>query len=118
MMIYDLILALLDSVRDNFSHYASELICLLIYLIDTVKTTDEIQSQKILLAFSKICVYANDLLYLIIPQICDAILCEQTLENVRILSFYCLESIAKSTDLFDYLGPIVRAMNVGFEHDN
>ena len=114
--IFELILALFDSARDNLSHHAAELICLLFGVMDTVKTISEPQSQKILNAFSKLCVYANDLLYLVIPQICDAIICEQTLDNVRIMSLNCLESITKSTDIFEYLGPIVRALIFGLEY--
>ena len=99
---------LLDALKDAFSPYASETICLLMGILDYSMTTDYVLSRYVLKSFSIIGIYASDLLYLIIPQICEAIECEQTIPKVRVYAFHALSNLTKSVDLFSYLGPILR----------
>ena len=107
------IVALLNSLKDGFTPYASETICLLIGIFENSKTTDAHLCQDVLNAFSILGVYASDLLYLIVPQICEAIETGQTLSKVRISAFNVLAKLSKSVDLFPYLGPLMRAASVG-----
>lgn len=109
----DLILSFLEAIRDGFSPYASDTICLLVGCLDDAKTSNISISHRVLKAFSIIGVFATDLLYLIIPQVCDAVECEQTLEPVRIMALKTLTSLVVSVDLFPYIGPIVRALQCG-----
>ena len=108
-----IIVALLECLKDAFSPYASDTICLLIDILDNSKTTDAVLCREALNAFAIVGIYAADLLYLIVPQICDAIVCEQTLPKVRISALHALTALARSVDLFPYLGPIMRAMSYG-----
>ncbi|OHT13665.1 PIKK family atypical protein kinase [Tritrichomonas foetus] len=112
------ILAFLNSVKDAFSPYASQAICLLIGCLDNSKTCDAYLSKSVLNAFSSLGIYASDLLYLIVPQICDAIECEQSLPKVRVLAFQTLSNLMRSVDLFHYLGPIMRALTYGLFHSD
>ncbi|OHS97693.1 PIKK family atypical protein kinase [Tritrichomonas foetus] len=107
------ILALLNALKDAYSPYASETICLLIGILDNSKTTDATLCRDVLNAFAVVGIYAADLLYLIVPQICDAVECEQTLPKVRVHALHALTTLTRSVDLFPYLGPIMRAMSFG-----
>ncbi|OHT10537.1 PIKK family atypical protein kinase [Tritrichomonas foetus] len=106
----DLIIAFLTAVRDGFSPYASETICLLVVILDDKKTVDGLLCKKVLKAFAILGVYSADLLYLVIPQISDAIICEQTLPTVRIAALVTLTELAAQVDLLPFLGPIARSM--------
>ncbi|OHT08492.1 PIKK family atypical protein kinase [Tritrichomonas foetus] len=110
----DMILAFLKSIRDGFSPYASDTICLLIGCLEDSMMSDIEVSQRVLEAFSILGLFANDLLYLVIPKICDTIICDQTLNEVKIMSFYALQSLAKSSDVFQCLSVLVRALVHGF----
>ncbi|OHT09569.1 PIKK family atypical protein kinase [Tritrichomonas foetus] len=116
LLFIDLILALLTAVRDGYSPYASETICLLVVTLENKKTTDALICSKVLKAFGLIGVYSADLLYLTIPQICDAIITEQTLPGVRIHALETLIDLTKSVDLLPYLGPIARSLRYSLKH--
>ena len=107
----DLIIAFVSSIRDGFTPYAADTICLLVSILDDMKTVNDKISQRVLHAFSLLAGYASDMLYLIVPQVCDAVVCEQTLPKVRINSLNTLITITESVDLYPYLGPMVRALH-------
>lgn len=109
----EVILSFIQETKDAFSGYASETICLLIGCLDSSKTADANLSKTVLKAFSSLGIYASDLLYLIVPQICDAIECEQTLPKVRVIAFQTLSILMQSVDLFPYLGLIMRSLTTG-----
>ena len=111
----DLILSLLTAVRDGYAPYAAETISLLVITLDDKKTIEFSISQKVLKAFELIGVYSADLLYLTIPQICDAIITEQTLSEVRIAALETLKNLASSVDLIQFLGPIARSLRYCFK---
>ena len=113
-----LILSFIDAVKDAFNPYASDTICLLVVCLDNSKINDENLSRTVLKAFSLLGIYASDLLYLIVPQICDAVECEQTLPRVRYVAFQTLSNLMQSVDLFPYLGPIMRALTTGLFNDD
>ena len=113
------ILSLLYTVKDSFSPYASQTICLLIGCLDNAKTCNISLSRKIFNTFALLGIYASDLLYLTVPQICDAIECEQSLPKVRVAAFQTLSSLMMSVNLYSYMGPIMRALTYGlFDDDN
>lgn len=114
----DMIIAFLTSVRDAFSPFASDTVCLLISCLDDSMMSDIEASKKVLKAFSIVGLYADDLLYLIVPKICDTILCDQTLTEVKIMSFISLSTIARSSDLFPSLSILVRAISYGIHRFN
>ena len=114
----DVVMALTDAVRDGIGPYSSELMCLLIGCLDDGKTTQKEKSCHVLRVFEKVCLYSSELDYLVIPQICDAIVCEQTLDDVRIAAVNCLQKLLRTTDLFSRLGPIVRSLFFCLEHDD
>ncbi|OHS94749.1 PIKK family atypical protein kinase [Tritrichomonas foetus] len=114
----DLILAFLYSIRDGFSPYASDTIQLLVTCLDECKTAKEQESKRCLSAFSILGVYAIELLYIIIPFICNAILCEQTLSGVRIAAIETLCELIKTVDTYQYLGPIIRAVTFGLYYED
>lgn len=107
----DLIIAFLSCLRDGFSPYASETICLLIGCLDDMKTRNDTTSKRVLQAFAMIGVFAADLLYLIVPQICDVTWYEQTRRAVRIAALETLIVLARTVDLTPYLGTIIRAIS-------
>lgn len=109
----ELIIAFLKALRDGFAKYASQTICLLIGCLDSSKISSLKISSRVLRAFSLVGIYAADLLYLIVPQICDAIECEQTLPLVRIEALSTLAFLASSVNLLPYLGPVMRGLAVG-----
>lgn len=109
----DLILAFLLTVRDGFSPHASETICLLVLVLDDNKTTNAQTTKRVLSIFAILGVFAVELLYLIIPQICDAIWCEQTLKDARIDAFEALIDLVKTVDLGSHLTNIARAVSFG-----
>ena len=111
-------MAFLYSIRDGFSPYASDTIQLLVSCLDESKTTNEQVSKRVLSAFSIIGVYAIELLYIIVPFICNAILCEQTLNGVRISALETLANLVKTVDLYQYLGPVMRAVTFGLHYDD
>lgn len=113
----DLVMALTDAVRDGIAPYSAVIMCLLIGSLDDGKTTQKEKSCHVLHVCEKICLYAQELDYLVIPQICDAIVCEQTLDDVRIAAVNCLQKLLRTTDLFARLGPIVRSLFFCLEHD-
>ena len=109
----DLILAFLVTMRDGFSPYASETICLLLVVLDDNRSTNAKTTKRVLSAFAILGVFAAELLYLIIPQICDAIWCELTIKDVRIAAFEALIQLVKTVDLGPYLTTIARAVSFG-----
>lgn len=106
----DLIIALARATRDHFAVHASETICLLVQVLDSMKCTSDAQCHKVLDAFSVICVYNLDLLHLVIPSITEAIICEQIIPSVRVSALEALEKLVCSIDLFKYIGQICRAL--------
>ena len=110
----DMILAFLKAIKDGFSPYASEIVCLLIACLEDSMTSDIDVSQRVLEAFSIVGLFASDLLYLIIPKICDTIFCDQSLPEVKIMAFSALQCLGKSTDLFQCFSVLIRALSKGF----
>lgn len=106
----DVILAFLHAIKDGFSPYSSETICLLIILLDESKTCDIEVSKKVLAAFTIIGNFAIDQRYLIIPQICDAVVCAQSLPLVRVMALEALRVLVAQNNLFQFIGPIVRSV--------
>lgn len=111
----DLIISFLTVLRDGFSRYASQAMCLLIGCLDSAKTTSIKICKRVLKAFSLMGLYASDLLYLIVPQICDVVVCEQTLPGVRVEALESLTDLVCAENLVPYLGPVMRALVVGFK---
>ena len=111
----DLIIAFLQSIKDGLSPYASEIICLLMDCLENSHTSDETVCDRALTAFSIIGLFANDLLYLVVPKICDIIVCDQTLESVRVMSFDALRALAKADDVMPCMGVLIRALTYGFK---
>ena len=114
----DLIIAFVSSIRDGFTPYAADTICLLVSILDDMKTVNDKISQRVLHAFSLLAGYASDMLYLIVPQVCDAVVCEQTLPKVRINSLNTLITMTESVDSYTYLGPMVRALHFPIKSKN
>lgn len=104
------ILAFLTASKDAFSSFSSETICYLIQIIDSKKTSHDLECRLILEIFSRIGVISRELTYLIIPQICDIIITDQTIESVREYGISSLTELVRSLDLSPYMGPIVRAL--------
>ncbi|OHS98186.1 PIKK family atypical protein kinase [Tritrichomonas foetus] len=112
----DVILAFLNSMRDGYSPYASDTICLLMSCLDDFKVNDETVSIQCLSALEILGIYAIELLYLIVPSVSHAILCEQTLIKVRITGLETLMSLSKNVDMYPYLGSIIRAVSFSIYH--
>ncbi|KAI5538810.1 protein serine/threonine kinase protein [Trichomonas vaginalis G3] len=107
----DVIIALVTTLRDGFVPYATTAISLLVSCLEAMKSQNEEVCDRVFKAFSQTGIYAVDLLYLIVPQICDVIVSEQALVGVRKLAIQSLKRIAQDAELILYLGPIVRAIN-------
>ncbi|KAK8841294.1 hypothetical protein M9Y10_027497 [Tritrichomonas musculus] len=114
----DLVIALVTAVRDGFASYSSDTISLLVVLLDDNKTIDINLCKKVLTAYGLIGVYSADLLYLMIPQICDAIVTGQTLTKVRIYALETLTSLARKVSFLPFLGPIARSLRYCFMMGN
>ena len=78
--------------------YSSELMCLFIGWLDDGKTSQKEKSCHVLRVFAKVCLYSSELDYLVIPQICDAIVCEQTLDDVRIAALNCMQKLLRTNN--------------------
>ena len=114
----DLIIAFISSLRDGFTPYAADTICLLVSILDDMKTVNAKICQRVLNAFSLLAGYAADMLYLIVLQVCDAVVCEQTLLKVRIGSLNTLITMTQRVDLYPYLGPMVRALHFAINSED
>ena len=110
MSLMDVILALVDAVRDGISTYATGIICMLLRSLATGKNSQTENSCKVFVVFQKLCLYSGDLVYLIVPQVCDLIECRETLDEVRIAAIQCLQQLIRITDLSSQLGSIVRSL--------
>ncbi|EAY01129.1 PIKK family atypical protein kinase [Trichomonas vaginalis G3] len=106
----DLIIAFATVMKDHFVKSSANTICLLIQCLDSEKYTNEKTSISVLEAFELFCEYQNDLSFLIISAVSDAIVCEQTFKNVRIAALRCFDKMVRSVDVFKDLGQIVRAL--------
>ena len=109
----DLILSFLYALWDAFCESASRAICLLIECLDCFKTTNREVCRRVLEAFSILGQFAADYRYLIVPQICDAIDCEQTLRIVKIISLETLCILVENADLRVLIGPVLRSLSNG-----
>ena len=119
-LLLDVLIAFLSVLRDGFARYASIAICLLVPWLDSMKSVNWFVSAKVLKAFTLVAKYSSDLLYLVVPQICDAIVSEHSLPEVRASGLKALSQISHDNDLFMYLGPVVRALNfsIGQEEES
>ena len=107
----DVILAFVNVMKDGFTPYASETICLLLSCLDDFKISDEIASVKVLSALETLGLYSNELIYLIVPSICNAIMCHQTHKKVRVSGLDSLSFLSKKVDIYPHLSIIIRAIN-------
>ena len=107
----DIVLSFIHVLRDGFVPYATAAISLLVAALEAHKSKNVQISSKILDVFSQVGIYANDLLYLLVPQVSDTAINESVLIPVRIKALQTLETIAAQAELYMYLGPIVRALN-------
>ena len=107
----DIILSFVSVLRDGFAPYASSAISLIISALEANKSSSYQICERVLDISSQIGIYATDLLYLLVPQVCDVSINESALVQVRIKALYSIEKIAAETELYLYLGPIVRALN-------
>lgn len=116
----DLIIVFLNSIRDAFSAYASDTVCLLVGCLDDKKYTDVNICKRVLSAFAMIGVFASDLLYLIIPQVSEVIVCKSTLVDVKVSALQTLTYLVSYVDLRSYLGSISRALtfSIFYPSDN
>ncbi|OHT15244.1 PIKK family atypical protein kinase [Tritrichomonas foetus] len=114
----DLIHSFLIALRDGFSSYASETICLLVACLDTAKTSNKQVSRGVLKAFASLGVFATDLLYLIVPNVCDAVECEQALPQIRVYALDTLTSLNRQVNLYPYMGTIIRATTCGLLNED
>ena len=112
--------AILFGFHYDNSYYArrnirrsSEIICLLVICLDDTKSSDVEICHKAMKALSAIGVYTTDLLYLIVPTICEAICYAQTLNEVRVVAMEELTNLAKTTDIFPSIGTVIRAITFG-----
>ena len=106
----DLILALINSLKDGFSPYVSDIINLLIKSLDDAKTCKKDISKRVLEAFSILGKFSIDFRPIILKQICDAIVCEQTLETVRTMALEALRILVEIVDIFSCIGLFCRAV--------
>ena len=109
----NVLLAFAKSLEQSFSPYYAEVVVVLVCFLDDWKTADVELSRRVLEIFVVIGPFAVDQHYLIIPQICDAILCQQTLPDVRIMSLESLSILLKKCDVSPYIGPVLRAASFG-----
>ena len=114
----DLVLAFLYSIRDGVCSYTPDSIQLLVRCLDESKNTNERIAKRVLSVFSILSVYSIELLFIIIPFICNTILCEQSLRGVRIAALETLTEIVKTVDLYKYLGPMIRAVTFGLFYED
>ncbi|OHT14099.1 PIKK family atypical protein kinase [Tritrichomonas foetus] len=114
----ELIIAFLEALKDGFLPYVSRTISLLITCLDGLKTTNIEVCKRVLHAFSLLGLFASDFRYLIIPQICDAISCGQTLRKVRIMSLDTLKELTEKISMFNYYGQILRALKFALSIDD
>lgn len=108
----DLIIALLEALGNGFLPYTVNTITSLTSCLDNAKTNKKEVSQKVLHIFGLLGQFALDFRYLIVQQVCDAVVCEQTLNDVRSMSLQTLCKLIDKVDLYEYLGPI-RALKYG-----
>lgn len=114
----DLIIALLESIKDGLSPYASEIICLLMDTLSANHTSDADVCKRVLKAFGLIGLFAFDLLYLVVPKICDIIGSNQTLDEVREMSFQTLQTLVKYEEIMACMGVLIRALTTGFSSEH
>ena len=113
----NLIIAFLKTVHDGFSTNISETISLLLGCLEETITSNVIVSCRILKAFTIFGLYSNDLLPLIIPQICNIIECKFSLNKVRVSALKTLDKLAQQIELSDYCGSLIRALIIGIYSD-
>ncbi|OHS95000.1 PIKK family atypical protein kinase [Tritrichomonas foetus] len=108
---FNLIRSFLQALGHGFSEFASETICLLVVVLDSWKTINADVCRGVLEIFSILGTFAVDHQYLIIPQICDAIDCQQSLPIVRVMALDSLRILVSQADLGHYFGPIIRSLS-------
>ena len=117
-LFFDVIISFCDKLRDAFATNASSIIQPMISTLESVKSTNVAICKKIFMIFSNICIYAEDLLYLLIPQIADIVPDEIARDDVHVQALKSLNYIGQHVELFMYFGPIVRAMNFGINSEH
>ena len=109
----DVIIAFCKTLRDAFAKYASSIIQILVSCLESNKSVNATVCEKVFLIFTNVGIYAEDLLYLIIPQVCDVVSSGTTLVDIRVSALHNISILGEQVQLYMYLGPIVRAMNYG-----
>ncbi|EAY17524.1 PIKK family atypical protein kinase [Trichomonas vaginalis G3] len=99
------------STRDAFAPHCHGILCLLLNTLENRKTSSSEICKYIMDIFTFISPYAADQLFLIVSQICDAIIFEFTLESVRISGLNALKELANTTDMMYAIGIIIRSLS-------
>ena len=108
---FNVIKSFLNALGSSFAEFSSEPVCLLVVVLDSWKTLKEDICVKVLELLSILATFAVDYHYLIIPQICNAIDCQQSIVNVRVKALDSLKTIVLKTDVELYFGPIFRSLS-------
>lgn len=110
----DLVLSFIEGLGNGFSPYTAQTISPLVDCLDNAKTSKVNLCKRVLEIFSLLGQFATDHRHLIIQQVCDAVVCEQTLTSVRNMSLRTLRIINNKVDfMFQYMGPMMRALKYG-----
>lgn len=115
---FNLVKSFLHALGHDFIEFSSETICQLVIILDSYKTLNADYCRGVLEIFSTIGAFAIGHHYLIIPQICDTIDCKQTLPVVRVMAIESLRILVTSTDLQNYIGPIIRSLSTSLINDH
>jgi len=120
LMISSLLLieSLIHATKDAFVPLCQSTLCLLLNTLDDCKTSQQYPCEIVLRIFPVLGIFAGDQLYLIVPQVCDVIVCEQTIQSVRILAIQSLQNICQNTDIYIYMGTIIRALSFSLNYSN
>ncbi|OHT07404.1 PIKK family atypical protein kinase [Tritrichomonas foetus] len=109
----DLVLAFLEALGNGFSPYTSDTVSLLVRCLDDAKTRKKDVCRRVLEAFSILGQFATDFRSMIVLQVCDAVVCEQTLNVIRTMALETLRVLVDKVDVFFCIGPVFRALKYG-----
>ena len=106
-----IVLALVEATKDAFSPVCHLTLCLLLETLENSKTSNTELCSVILKIFEVMGPFSEDQLYLLVGQICDAIICDHTKKEVRLNAINTLKNLVVSTNMMPYIGIVIRSIS-------
>lgn len=110
LLMVRVVYALVETAKDAFAPHYHGILCHLLSALENRKTSDAQVCDYIMKIFVFIAPYSSDQIFLVISQICDAIIFDQSLDAVRISGLNALKALADITDMMFAIGIIVRSL--------